>query len=67
MLDQAARLRFTGIDLSPTMIAAARCRNAAFVRDGQVRLETGMSSPCRSQPPRSTRQSRSTAPISGPT
>ncbi|MFM0417756.1 class I SAM-dependent methyltransferase [Paraburkholderia aromaticivorans] len=40
VLDQAARLRFTGIDLSPTMIAVARCRNAAFVRDGQVRLET---------------------------
>ena len=40
VLAQAARLRFTGIDLSPTMIAIARCRNAAFVRDGQVRLET---------------------------
>lgn len=39
VLDQAARLRFTGIDLSPTMIAVARCRNAAFVRDGQARLE----------------------------
>ncbi|TDY20478.1 methyltransferase family protein [Paraburkholderia sp. BL6665CI2N2] len=40
VLDQAERLRFTGIDISPTMIAAARSRNAAFVRDGRVRLET---------------------------
>jgi len=40
VLEQAETLRFTGIDISPTMIAAARRRNAAFVRDGQVRLET---------------------------
>ncbi|HZZ04790.1 class I SAM-dependent methyltransferase [Paraburkholderia sp.] len=40
VLDQAAGLRYTGIDLSPTMIAEARRRNAAFVRDGRVWLET---------------------------
>ena len=40
VLDQAAGLLFTGIDLSPTMIAEARRRNASFVRDGQVWLET---------------------------
>ncbi|MFM0730614.1 class I SAM-dependent methyltransferase [Paraburkholderia sediminicola] len=40
VLDQAAGLRYTGIDLSPTMIAEARRRNAAFVRDGRAWLET---------------------------
>ncbi|CAE6728763.1 2-methoxy-6-polyprenyl-1,4-benzoquinol methylase, mitochondrial [Paraburkholderia domus] len=40
VLDQAAGLIFTGIDLSPTMIAEARRRNATFVRDGRVWLET---------------------------
>ncbi|WP_168789241.1 class I SAM-dependent methyltransferase [Paraburkholderia aromaticivorans] len=40
VLDLAERLRFTGIDISPTMIAATRCRNAEFVRDGRVRLES---------------------------
>jgi SAM-dependent methyltransferase len=40
VLDQAAGLCFTGIDLSPTMIAEARRHNASFVRDGRVRLET---------------------------
>ncbi|MFM0500653.1 class I SAM-dependent methyltransferase [Paraburkholderia caffeinilytica] len=40
VLDQAAGLFFTGVDLSPTMIAEARRRNASFVRDGRVWLET---------------------------
>jgi ubiquinone/menaquinone biosynthesis C-methylase UbiE len=40
VLDQAAGLCFTGIDLSPTMIAEARRHNASVVRQGQVRLET---------------------------
>ncbi|MFM0341323.1 class I SAM-dependent methyltransferase [Paraburkholderia fungorum] len=40
VLDQAAGLHYTGIDLSPTMIAEARSRNAAFICEGQVRLET---------------------------
>ncbi len=40
VLEHAAGLRYTGIDLSPTMIADARSRNAAFIHSGQVRLET---------------------------
>ncbi|ANB77247.1 methyltransferase type 11 [Paraburkholderia phytofirmans OLGA172] len=40
VLDQAAELFFTGIDLSPTMIAEGRRRNASFIRDGRVWLET---------------------------
>lgn len=39
VLDQAPGLRFTGIDISPTMIAEARRHNASFVRDGHVWLE----------------------------
>jgi SAM-dependent methyltransferase len=40
VLDQAAGLRFTGIDISSTMIAEGRRHNASFIRSGQVRLET---------------------------
>lgn len=40
VLDQAERLRFTGIDISPTVIAVARRRNAEFVRAESVRLAT---------------------------
>lgn len=40
VLDQAAGVHYTGVDISPTMIAVARCRNAAYVRDGIVTLET---------------------------
>ncbi|CAE6766343.1 class I SAM-dependent methyltransferase [Paraburkholderia haematera] len=40
VLDRAAGLFVTGVDLSPTMIAEARRYNANFVRDGRVWLET---------------------------
>ncbi|ASL46849.1 Demethylrebeccamycin-D-glucose O-methyltransferase [Burkholderia sp. AD24] len=40
VLDQATGVHYTGVDISPTMIAVARCRNAAYVRDGIVTLET---------------------------
>ncbi|WP_309491345.1 class I SAM-dependent methyltransferase [Trinickia mobilis] len=39
VLARASRLTFTGIDISPTMIAAARSRNSAFAERGQVTLE----------------------------
>jgi ubiquinone/menaquinone biosynthesis C-methylase UbiE len=40
VLTRAPRLRFAGVDVSPTMIAAARSRNGVFVEHGQVLLET---------------------------
>ncbi|WP_246279368.1 class I SAM-dependent methyltransferase [Paraburkholderia ultramafica] len=40
VLTRAPRLRLAGVDVSPTMIAAARSRNAVFVEYGQVLLET---------------------------
>lgn len=40
VLDQASGLAYTGIDLSPTMIADARRRNADLIERGQVWLET---------------------------
>lgn len=40
VLDQAVGVHYTGVDISPTMIAVARCRNAPYVREGRVTLET---------------------------
>lgn len=39
VLARAPRLTFTGVDISPTMIAAARSRNLRCVEQGQVTLE----------------------------
>ncbi|QCP54870.1 class I SAM-dependent methyltransferase [Trinickia violacea] len=39
VLARAPRLSFTGIDISPTMIAAARSRNLASTERGQVTLQ----------------------------
>ena len=39
VLSRAPRLTFTGVDISPTMIAAARSRNLRCVEQGQVTLE----------------------------
>ena len=40
VLTRAPCLRLAGVDVSPTMIAAARSRNAVFVEHGQVLLQT---------------------------
>ncbi|WGS52062.1 class I SAM-dependent methyltransferase [Paraburkholderia sp. D15] len=40
VLTQAPGVMYSGVDLSPTMIAVARCRNATLVREGRVLLET---------------------------
>lgn len=40
VLEQAPGVTYSGVDISPTMIAVARCRHASLVRTGRVLLET---------------------------